>query len=438
MPALDQIDTIAIVMMENRSFDHVLGHLSHEAFGKRGDIDGLHIHSDDFDWDNSDDDGKLYAPTATPDGYLPSDLPHSRQEVATELDSGSMLGFIKAYFRMQPQDRTPVPMRFCRTADVPVTSALANAYTVCDRWHASLPDDTFPNRLMSLSGYTDIDSTSVVKPPMDLLPDQTTIFDWLAGQNVTYGIYVDAEPIANMGPPSNLFLMKSLWKHVIGHGHTLKTLDAEWLSSAPAPRFMYIEPFFNDFATALGMHGNCNHPPLPIAYGEDFLRRVYTTLTANPDKWKRTMLVICYDEHGGLFDHVVPPAMYYAPGPTNRWLTKIPFETLGVRIPGVVVSPLVEPRAVCNALFDHTSIQQLLVEKFGKPTDLSYFGQAEYRRQQGVQSLSVALTRSSPRSDMPNVPDAPRPSFPYAITPPVSTIGQLFRKIIGMKPNPGA
>jgi phospholipase C len=54
------------MMMENRSFDHVLGHLSHEAFGRRGDIDGLHIHSDNFDWDNSDDDGKLYAPTATP------------------------------------------------------------------------------------------------------------------------------------------------------------------------------------------------------------------------------------------------------------------------------------------------------------------------------------------------------------------------------------
>lgn len=422
-------------MMENRSFDHVLGHLSHEMFGKRRDVEGLHLHSDDFDWDNADETGKLYPPTATPDGYLPDDLPHSRQQVATELAGGSMLGFIKAYFGMQSADRTPVPMRYCRPQDVPVTTALANGYAICDRWHASLPDDTFPNRLMSLSGYTDIDSTSVVKPPMDLLPDQTTIFDWLAAKGEPFGIYVDAEPVANLGPPSSLFLMKSLWPHIVKNGHTLRTLDAQWRSNDAAPSVMYIEPFFNDFATALGMHGNCNHPPLPIAYGETFLNKVYTTLTANPTKWKRTMMILCYDEHGGLFDHVPPPPMLYKPGTTNRWLDKTPFYTLGVRIPGVVISPLVKKGSVYSGLLDHTSIQQLLVEKFGEPADLSYFGQAAYRKSKGVQSLSAVLS-DTVRDDIPLVPAAPAPNFPYAITPPVSSIGQLFRKIIGMKPNP--
>ena len=68
---LDSVDTIVVVMLENRSFDHVLGFLSHESFDARSDVNGLRQHSADFDWDNADDDGDLYAPTATPDSYIP-------------------------------------------------------------------------------------------------------------------------------------------------------------------------------------------------------------------------------------------------------------------------------------------------------------------------------------------------------------------------------
>jgi hypothetical protein len=72
-------------MMENRSFDHLLGFLSHESFDARKDVDGLHQHSATFNWDNADSAGRLYAPTATPDGYLPTDLPHSRDQVADRI-----------------------------------------------------------------------------------------------------------------------------------------------------------------------------------------------------------------------------------------------------------------------------------------------------------------------------------------------------------------
>jgi phospholipase C len=133
---LKAIDTIVVVMMENRSFDHVLGYLSHESFTGRSDVDGLHQHSATFDWDNADPQGKLYAPTGTPDGYLPADLPHSRDQVAQELDSGAMTGFIEAYFSYQSTDRSPAPMRFCRPTDIPITAALAERYLVCDRWFA--------------------------------------------------------------------------------------------------------------------------------------------------------------------------------------------------------------------------------------------------------------------------------------------------------------
>src|SRR5579863_2881053 len=240
------VDTIVVVMMENRSFDHLLGFLSHEAYGGRREVNGLHQEGAAFDWDNPDDAGNLYAPTATPDGYLPCDLPHSRAEVATQLNSGAMDGFIKAYFGSQSIDQSPVPMRFCRPADVPVTAALADNYTVCDRWHASLPVDTQPNRLMALCGNTLIDSTAVIKPPFHLLPDQPTVFDWLGSKGKRFDIYVDAKLIADVGAPSNLLLMKSQWGHVISHARTLDSLAGAWQGSGAAPDVIYCEPFYND------------------------------------------------------------------------------------------------------------------------------------------------------------------------------------------------
>lgn len=430
---LDGIDTVIVVMMENRSFDHLLGFLSHESFDGRADIDGLHQHSGDFDWTNPDDAGKAYGPTATPDGYLPCDLPHARAQIAAQIDSQSMRGFIKSYFASQKLDASPAPMRFCRPQDIPVTAALARNYMVCDRWFAALPDDTMPNRLMAMSGYTKVDSTSVLKPPFHLLPDQTTIFDWLAHKGRRFSIYVDAQQIADVGPPSNLLLMKSQWRHVLRNTHTLDALERQWNSSSQAPDVIYCEPFYNDFAMAIGLHGNCNHPPLPLAYGEAFLHRVYSILASNPAKWARSMLVICYDEHGGFFDHVMPPTMKYDPPEGNVWLNKTPFETLGVRIPGIVASPLVDPGSF-HGLLDHTSILQLMVDKFGDPGDLAFFEDAVARKANGIGSLANALNRSAPRIDTPLIPAAPIAAGVSTTIPVISEVAAIFRHIIATKP----
>jgi phospholipase C len=439
MISLDQLrsalDTVVVVMMENRSFDHLLGFLSHELFDRRADVEGLRQHSADFDWDNADSAGNLYAPTATPDGYLPCDLPHSRAQIAAELNSQAMDGFVQSYFDSQKIDGTPVPMRFCRPQDVPITAALARGYTVCDHWHASLPSDTQPNRLMAISGSTLIDATSSVKVPSHLLPDQNTLFDWLESKGKRFEIYVDAQSIADVGAPSNLLLMKSQWRHVVNHGQPLDHLVGSWNSAAKAPDVIYCEPFYNDFATALGTHGNCNHPPLPLAYGEAFLKRVYEALTSNRAKWARTMLVICYDEHGGFFDHVRPPEMRYAAPAGNIWLQPSqPFQTLGVRIPGIVVSPLVERGSVYKGLLDHTSILQLMVDRFGTPTDLDYFGEAAIRKQHQVASLSSVLTRTTARDDLLHGLQAPPVPVAGATTPPVSELGRMFRAVVADKP----
>jgi phospholipase C len=408
MPDIRQlVDTIVLVMMENRSFDHVLGFLSHEDFDARTDIDGLHRAGPAFDWSNADAAGNPFSPKATPDGYLPTDLPHSRTQIAQQLAQGAMAGFIQAYFGSQAVDQSPVPMRFCSPADVPISAALARSYCVCDRWFSAVPADTQPNRLMAIAGTTLIDSTDSIQPPLHLLPNQRTLFDWLEGKHA-YEIYVDAKAVADLGPPSVLLLMESQWGHVASHAQPLDALAARWNSSAPAPAFMFCEPFYNDFATVLGLQGNCNHAPLAMAFGEDFLRRVYAALTSNPKKWARTLMIVCYDEHGGFFDHVAPPAMEYAPPPGHQWTDASPMTTLGVRVPGIIVSPLVEPGSAFHGLLDHTSILQLLVDRLGGPADLATFGVAAQRKSKGVQSLANVLTRSAPRSDVPALPASPR------------------------------
>jgi len=291
---------------------------------------------------------------------------------------------------------------------------------------------------MSISGTTLIDATSVIKPPFHLLPDQRTMFDWLDGKGQPFEIYVDADEIADVGPPSGLLLMKSQWKHVLRHAHTLDELQSRWQSDSPAPSVIYCEPFFNDFAIAIGLHGNCNHPPLPLAYGENYLRRVYLALTSNSAKWARTVLIVCYDEHGGFFDHVVPPGMRFEVPAGSNWADRSPFATLGVRIPGIVVSPLVELQSAFHGLLDHTSILQLLVERFGAPQDLSFFGDAVSRKNNRVLSISDVLTRSAPRHDIPQVPAAPAASSGSATTPAITEVARLFRGVVADKPKTAA
>ena len=287
---------------------------------------------------------------------------------------------------------------------------------------------------MSLCGFTNIDTTDGIKPPFHLLPNQRTFLDWLAENEQNFTIYVNASAIANVGPPSGLLLMESQWRHVIAHAHTLSELTGDWQSTAKAPDFIYCEPFYNDFATALGLHGGCNHPPLPMAYGEAFLASVYAALTSNPRKWARTMLIVCYDEHGGFFDHVSPPTMKYNPPPGNTWLDPTPMSTLGVRIPGIVVSPLVAPGSSFHGLLDHTSIQQLLVDRFGSPADLAQFGVAAQRRANGVLSLASVPLLDTPRSDIPPIPSPPPQPLGTATTPPISNAGRMFRGVMADQP----
>jgi phospholipase C len=168
-----------------------------------------------------------------------------------------------------------------------------------------------------------------------------------------------------------------------------------------------VEPSYYESPVDLEDAPNDNHPPLPMAPGEAYVKRIYDALTANPDRWASTLFVLTYDEHGGFYDHAVPPPLV-APVPPGASYT-VPFTTAGVRTPAVVISPLVKAGSVYSGLLDNTSILQLLAERFD-PQSSGYSAEVNNRRAQGVQSLSAALA-----------PDGARADQPIAVQPPAAT-----------------
>src|SRR5881628_2848197 len=180
MAALDQIRTIVVVIMENRSFDHVLGYLSLPQYGGRRDVDGL-VNLDTDPRFASEYDQQIYRPFPMADGRLLHDLPHGRREVAIQLAvSGAtptMSGFVRAYVEASHSIvEQPPPLGYLTPDSVFMSDFLARNYLVCDRWFAPLPTDTHPNRVMAFTGTATVDETkSDHSPPQSglRLADET-------------------------------------------------------------------------------------------------------------------------------------------------------------------------------------------------------------------------------------------------------------------------
>lgn len=401
----ERIDTIVIVLMENRSFDHMLGHLRLPQFGNRTDLDGL-VAIDEPSYANLYRSEPFY-PFPMPDAPLQaSDLPHGRAEIQVQLAASAaagrhtMRGFVEAYYQMDEMknigpEATPPPMGFFTPKEVPITSFFARQFAVCDKWFACLPADTQPNRLMALSGYTLLDHTQ-----NGLLAEQDLVFKWLSERKVRWRVY--------SAGLSFLLLFPHMWPQLITSENfrRLPELSRDFQNEPDDvfPEVIFVEPDYLDTPVHLSGHPNDNHPPLPIAFGEDFLRTVYQAVTSSSARWARTLIVVTYDEHGGFFDHV-PPARIRNEAPAGA--VYAPFDTTGVRVPALLVSPLVNPGSVHHGLLDHTSILQLLADRFAAEPAEGYSPNVESRRRQGVGSVTAALDRRDPRADIPAVPDEP-------------------------------
>ncbi len=384
-PAESGIDHIIVVMMENRSFDHLFGWIRGADGKQQGlvfkDSNGIphstHHLAPDFtgcghpDPDHSYDGGRIQYDNRRMDGFL---LDSMNDEYA--------LGY---YGR---QDR-------------PFHNALAMQYTVCDRYFCSILGPTFPNRMFSHSAQTDRVSNTFT---LSTLP---TIWDRLAAAGVSGNYYFSNLPFLGLWGPKYIPISRPYEQFLV---------DA---AAGTLPAVSFIDPRFT--VADLG-EGNDDHPHADVRAGDAFLADTFFAV-ANGPLWPRTVFVITYDEWGGFFDHVAPPRAAAANGVDQDIVQGK--SLLGFRIPVCIASPFSrntreadrddddgenQKARVVNSLFDHTSILKFIEWRWQlsplSPRDAS----------SDITNLAHALRFTDP--------DFSVPTLPHPIAPPPVPCGQ--------------
>jgi phospholipase C len=361
------IKHIVVLMLENRSFDSMLGML----YPSGDQFDGL-TGTEQNTWHKagsppepiavwkSPEMTKQAACIPTPDpGELFTDIHmqiHSLAADGTVAVPPTMNGFVDNYMR-QPSADTPydaaAPMHYYTYNEIPVLSQLARAFGVSDRWHAPAPCQTWPNRFFAHAGTA---NGYVNNSPTHFPYMMETVFNRLKEDaKVSWSVYFHDIPQS--------ITLTRLWGDVLTH---CRRFENDFIRDAAAgnlPAYSFIEPrYFAD--PVLKKMPNDQHPPHDVSYGEALIARVYNAVRGGRG-WRNTLLIITYDEHGGCYDHVVPPA---ATCPGGQTPDGFDFGYFGVRVPAVIVSPWVKPGSVIRppglTPFDHTSIIATLRKLF--------------------------------------------------------------------------
>ncbi|TFI59872.1 phospholipase [Sphingomonas parva] len=385
-------------MLENRSFDHMLGYLSLDETAGKLPVDGLRS---DESWKASYTNvvgGRQY-PIKKISGAqeIRHDPPHGRETIDRQINTApagpgppKMGGFVETYLKAHPKAPDPgLVMGYYDAKDVPSYDFLARNFCVCDRWFTSLPLGTQANRLMAMAGE------SLVVDNVTGLPSQKLVYDWLEERNVSWRVYVSGgyAPFFIMMRRWSLRVVKSLG---LGNGpfRRFSKFRDNWKNAAEMPSVIFIEP---EYADAPMSDPNDDHPPAPIFKGQDFLREIYGIITSNPARWQKTLMIVTYDEHGGFFDHVPPPAL-----PTT--IGDVTLATMGPRVPALLVSPHVGEGQVFSEPLDHTSFLELLAERFGSG---GAYSPAVAARQASLGRIRNALLEEARTGKAPSMPPKP-------------------------------
>jgi phospholipase C len=390
---LEKIDHVVVLMMENRSFDHMLGYLKLQ--GILPEVDGL-----ERTMGNEDAKGTFHRVRVLGRRRIDQkalDPGHSAADVKEQLEGdmgGFLENFVKAFERNKKEHPPPAGFKFDPTLvlayltgdDVPVYDYLARRYQVCDRWFSSFPGPTWPNRLYAVTGGS-AGTTANRKPPVYDLPSFVRHLD---RENVPWRWYsfdpgtlraIDGRYAFFHDDEFAYFNRKTLFE---------RRTFLDDARDGELPAVSWIDPNFVDFRLFGPPGSNDDHPPSPTMPGQELVLTLLTALWTSPH-WRKTLLVVTYDEHGGFYDHVDPRA--FTPEddrPTHR--------RYGVRVPALVVSPYVEA-GVSHTVFDHTSILKTILLRFCERSDTAI--KAMGRRVAHANHLGPLLTRAANRPRQP-------------------------------------
>jgi phospholipase C len=393
------IEHLVVLMMENRSFDHMLGFAKSNAWP----IDGL-TGTETCDSPSGGPDVPV-TKDARYSGDYNADPGHAFLHVNTQIFGNSsgtpngplMRGFVKDYALISNSNAEAPNVMKCFTAPcLPVLTTLAQQYAVCDRWFSSVPGPTIPNRMFGhgASSVGSVDQDALASPFM-----LKTIFEVLdkSSTGASYGIYVSDNSILSF----NSYLV-----HNQDAFRNYSDFDTD-CKNGDLPSYCFIEPRYSD-STSQQALANSQHPDYGVDQGEAMIADVYRSLTQNPDVWNSSLLLIVYDEHGGLYDHVPPPVLVPDPSAPVKPSTDpvFDFSRLGVRVPAVLASPLIDPNTVVPQQFDHCSIVSTVRKLFCDATQQTPFNW----REAAAATFDTVLNRTTPRTDIVNFP-APQPEI---------------------------
>jgi phospholipase C len=385
MSAREAIRHVVVLMLENRSYDHMLGFLELDDPNER--LEGL--------------TGDEAIP---PDPEAPTELVRvSRATTArayvTDPDAGHQFadvtyqlfgrrtvptpptplnnGFVRNYAEQLGHDGKPVGPDVGRTimqcldpSLLPVLSKLARSFVVCDHWFSSLPGPTWPNRFFvhaaTSAGLTDTPSSrdvfdsSLFGGPYRM----RTIYQNLLDRGHTWKVYFH--------DGAQAFALRNLHRYadLFQRFEDARPGQSTFLDDAAAgtlPDYAFIEP---QYFSLLDAPANDDHPPHDLVEGERLIATVYDALRANEDVWQHCVFVIVWDEHGGFYDHVPPPAAVPPDGIVSA-TTGFRFDRLGVRVPALLVSPWVGKGKADHTVYDHSSLPATVKWLFGLPDFLT-------------------------------------------------------------------
>jgi phospholipase C len=362
---LSDIDHIVILMQENRSFDHYFGTLA----GVRGFGDAKPLLLADgrpvfYQPDRGSSGGfvlPFHLDTQRTSAQRLHDLSHDWKPLHDSWNGGHMDGWVTAH-RTSNGDSGPLTMGYYTRDDLPFYYALADAFTICDGYYASVMGPTNPNRYYAMSASIDPDGKNGGPATNNLGRRYTwpTYAEALERAGVSWRIYrpepgLPGDPAAldvimNFANFQDASHTSSLYENAVKN----RSVDAllQDIRSGNLPQVTWIVPPYE----------RCEHPDMLPAAGEDYVRYILDAFWSNPKTWSRTAFIIVYDENDGLFDHVVPPTP--PPGTPGEFVGGLPIG-LGFRVPCLVISPFSRGGFVCGDVFDHTSTLRFIEKRFG-------------------------------------------------------------------------
>jgi phospholipase C len=368
---------LVVLMMENRSFDHMLGGMSlvvENGQRKYPSINGLTGNESNLD---SNGNPVKVSPNAKFQSQLDPDPDHHFPGVDMQIFNGapkgpgrvrSMQGFVKDYFTQTNNvNKSHNIMSYFTPDKLPVLSTLATQFALFNGWFSSIPGPTICNRAFAHYGTS---FGQVGMDIFDILAPIMSSYERMLAAGKTAKIYYYDQQSSTM---EIVNLLKNQPQIFASYDQFISDCAGNTL-----PQYSFIEPCYNDHEGPGGgeILASDQHPDHNVQEGEKFIASIYNAIRGNPAVWDSTALLVVYDEHGGIYDHVAPPDCipddYSATATATNTGAPFNFDYLGVRVPAILISPYIAKGTIvpgteagANArIFEHASIPATVTSFF--------------------------------------------------------------------------